>query len=201
MARCRCSASTSTSETSMPWSAACCAICAPMVPAPTTRRRPSAAPALSDGVIRSDLVRPPDRDARRAVGELLRCLRVSDDRGEVALELQPPQHDALGRVELLLSHLLPARVGAGDHELGLLRILTRADADIARLTVPEVEEDPFVIRKVLVGLGEDDQTDGPLPTGCRLLVHGRLVDLRLECVSPFGAVRVDGVGVCHCSAS
>ncbi len=42
IARCSTSALTSTSETSMPLSAACCAICAPMVPAPTTSRRPSA---------------------------------------------------------------------------------------------------------------------------------------------------------------
>src|SRR5579862_2204228 len=107
----------------MPCSAACCAICAPMVPAPTTSRRPSALPSFFAGLIPSGLVRPPDRNPSGAVGQLLRRLGVPDDGHHVALQLEAAQHDPLGGVELLRGDLLPARVGAGDDELGLLGIV------------------------------------------------------------------------------
>src|ERR1700693_330189 len=160
IARCSSSGFTWTSATSIPWSAACWEICAPIVPAPTTSKRPSA-PAGT--VMRSRLVGPADRHPRGALGQLLGRFHVANDGREIAFELQPAEHDPLGRVELLLRDLLPSRVRAGDDELRLLRILRGADADIARFTVPEIEEDAKVLRKVLVGLGEHDEADRPLP--------------------------------------
>src|SRR5580704_12200531 len=102
----------------------------------------------------SGLVRPPDRHAGGAVGELLRCLGVAHDRRKVALELEPAEHDPLGGVEFLLRHLLPAGVGPRDHELCLLRVLATADTNIASFAVPEVEEDTHVLWEVLVRLSE-----------------------------------------------
>jgi hypothetical protein len=67
--------------------------------------------------------------------------------------------------------------------------------------MPEVEEDASVIREVLVRLGEDNKAHRPLPSRRCLLVDRRLVDLGFERVCPLRAVRVDDVGVCHCSAS
>src|ERR1039457_5722180 len=171
MARWRGSASTSTSGTSIPWSAACCAIWAPMVPAPTTSRRPWSPRSRRDRVIRSAFIRPPDRHTGGAVGQLLRGLGVSHDRREIALQLQPAEHDPLGGVELLLRHLLPARIRAGDHEFGLLSVLASADAHA--------------------------QPDRALPARRSLLVDGRLVDLSLEGFGPLRAVSVDDVRVCH----
>src|ERR1039457_2789472 len=197
MARWRGSASTSTSGTSIPWSAACCAIWAPMVPAPTTSRRPWSPRSRRDRVIRSAFIRPPDRHTGGAVGQLLRGLGVSHDRREIALQLQPAEHDPLGGVELLLRHLLPARIRAGDHEFGLLSVLASADAHVARLAVPEIEEDAAILREVLVGLGEHHQPDRALPARRSLLVDGRLVDLSLEGFGPLRAVSVDDVRVCH----
>src|SRR5579863_7218432 len=99
-----------------------------MVPAPTTSRRPWARPSGTEEVIRSGLVRPPDRHPCGAVGQLLRSLGVAHDRREIALQLEAAEHDSLGGIELFLSHLLPARVGAGDDEFGLLGVLPRPDA-------------------------------------------------------------------------
>src|SRR5580700_6265805 len=131
MARSSTSALTSTSATSMPWSAACCAICAPIVPAPTTSSRPSGGADCRDSVTRSGLVGPAHRHPGGALGQLLGRLGVADDRREVPFELQPAEHDALGGVELLLRNLLPARVRAGDDKLRLLRVLAAADANVA----------------------------------------------------------------------
>src|ERR1700680_565869 len=172
-----------------------------MVPAPTTSRRPWSPASGTDEVIRSAFVRPPDRHAGGAVGQLLRALGVADDRREVTFQLEPAEHDPRGGVELFPSHLLPARVRAGAPELALLTVLARPDADVARLAVPEVEEDTAVLGKVLVRLGEHDQSDCALPTRGRLLVDRRPIDLRLERFGPLRAVCVDDVGVCHCSAS
>src|SRR5579862_2845650 len=168
-----------------------------MVPAPTTSRRPWARPSGTEEVTRSRLVRPSDRHAGGAIGQLLARLGVAHDRREITLQLEAAEHDSLGGIELFLSHLLPARVGAGDDELGLLGVLPGPDANVTRLPVPEVEKNAAILGEVLVGFGEHHESDGALPTRCRLLVHRRLVDLGLEGLGPFWAVCVDHLGVCH----
>src|ERR1700729_2385131 len=121
-----------------------------MVPAPTTSRRPSSPLPARRGLIRSRLVRPPDRHSSGAVGQLLRGLRVAHDGREITFQLQAAKHDSLGGVELLLRHLLPARIGTGDDEFGLLSILAGPDSDIAGLAVPEIEKDASILGEILV---------------------------------------------------
>src|SRR5438067_970621 len=121
-----------------------------------------------------------DRDAGRALGHLLRRPGVADDGRQVALQLQLALHHALGRVQLLLHHLLPAGVGRCDDEVALARLVGADDLDRAGLAVIQVHEDAFGLGKLLVRLGLDDQPDRPLPTLAGLLVHRRLVDLVLE---------------------
>src|SRR5438270_6396749 len=97
------------------------------------------------GYSTSDLVfvREVDRDPGRALGHLLRRPGVADDGRQVALQLQLALHHALGRVQLLLHHLLPAGVGRCDDEVALARLVGADDLDRAGLAVIQVHEDAF----------------------------------------------------------
>src|SRR5579859_191245 len=106
-------------------------------------------------------VRELDRDPRRALGHLLRRPGVADDGRQVALQLQLALHHALGRVELLLHHLLPAGVGRRDDEVARAGLGGTDHLDGPRLAVVEIHEDALGLGEPLVGLGLDDQADRP----------------------------------------
>src|SRR5437588_2130471 len=166
----------------------------PSIMAKALASSPSAYSTSSGGgadLARLGFVREFDRDPGRALGHLLRGPGVADDGRQVSLQLQLALHHPLGRVELLLHHLLPARVGGGDDEVGLGSGVGAGELDVARLTVEEIHVDPLRLWEVLVGLGLDDQSDRPLPTLAGLLVDGGLVDLVLEGGRELGTERFD----------
>src|SRR5438552_8750278 len=152
-------------------------------------RRSAAGP--DGGVELSVFVRPLDRDPRRAFGHLLRRLGIAHDGRQIALQLELALQHALGRVQLFCRHLLPARVGSGEHEVALLRVRSRAPRAAARRAVEQVHDDTPRLGEFPVRLRFHDEAHGPLPALGRRLVDARRVDLVLELLGPFAGESLD----------
>src|SRR5207244_7117883 len=108
-------------------------------------------------------VGPYDRHPGRALGHLLRRLRVSHDRRQIAFQLGLGLQHPLRGVKLLGRDLLPARVGRRDHEVTILRLGDGPYLDRSGRAVEQVHDHTARLGKVLVRLSLDRPDDRPLP--------------------------------------
>src|SRR6266498_518978 len=139
----------------------------------TTAR--TAVPALGRAASRG-LVEELGGHAGREMDELVRGAHVSDDRGQVALELQLSLHHALHRIEVPGQDLLPPGVRSAHDVPGFRALLGGHDAASPALPVPQVEPGPRVAGHVLVGFGLEHKGHIPLPVRGGIPVLLRSVD-------------------------